>query len=340
MSSTRTAIKLATVATLAGACTIATLGTGSIAYAQTPPAPQSNGPASLSNKPLVESGHKITPKSQSSTASKVGLRWEATKSFVNMQTSTKKPTMTKTGWKFPGAPVQPVVVKGTPLHKGNTASLHGGKSRYAFSKSISGLSERTGYYTVVTVPLGPGYKPVQQAWLTKTKLKNANVTTPQLRKVQMTVESVKVTKDGDTGIRGKGEVRFGARIAPEANPLAASNWGNWSHNWNDYTKADSGDRVTFRTPLTHTITTSKSTAFVEVQGYENDVDSWDYCAIEGGPTTGQQYSDSCFDAALAQASIKLKTKKGKITTQYVTAKVYRSPALQFTATVKVQSWFK
>ena len=156
----------------------------------------------------------------------------------------------------------------------------------------------------------------------------------------MTVESVKVVKDGDTGIRGKGEVRFGARIAPDANPANASTWGSWSHEWDDYTKASNGDRVTFRTPLTHTISTTKSTAFVEVQGYENDVDTFDNCAIEGGAKTGQQYSDKCFDAAVAQASLKLNTKVGKTTTQYVTVQVYRSPALTFTAVVKVQSWFK
>lgn len=339
MNRTRTATTLTTAA-ITGACTLAVLSAGSSAHAQSLPAPSSNGPGSVSNKPLINSGHKVTPVSVSTTASTISLRWEATKSFTTIQTSKKKPTFTKSGWKFPGAPVQPAVVKGKAIHKGDTASLTSGKSRYSFNQSISGLAERTGYYTVVTVPVGPGYKPVQQAWFNKTKLKNTNLSAPKVRVVKMTVDSVKVIKDGDTGIRGKGEVRFGARLAPEANPLVASEWGNWSHNWNDYTKANNGDRVTFRTPLTHTINTTKSTAFVEVQGYENDVESWDYCAIEGGPKTAQQYSDKCFDAAVAVASLKLNTKAGKKTTQYVTAKVYRGPALQFSATVKVQSWFK
>ena len=326
-------------AAITGFAMTAVLGAGAAA-ALTPPAPQSQGPANVSDKPLVNSGHKISPKGRSVTSDSITLKWEATKQFVTMQTSRHEPVMTKSGWKFPGAPVQPVVVKGTPLQKAGSGSFTAGKSRFAFKKTVSGLAERTEYFTIVTVPVGPGYKPVGQAWSNTTKLKHSTLAAQEVRQVKMTVESVKIGKDGDTGIRGKGEVRFGVRVAPDANPQIASNWGNWSHEWNDYTKANNGDRVNFRTHLTHTISTTKSTAFVEVQGYENDVDAFDNCAIEGGPKTGQQYSDKCFDAAIAQASIKLNTKPGKTTTQYVTAQVYRGPALTFTAVVKVQSWFK
>ncbi len=231
------------------------------------------------------------------------------------------------------------MVKGTPTVKGNKNSLAGAKTTYKFSKTVAGLKENTGYYSVVNVPVGGGYLPVQQAWHNTTKRRQLDRTKAEVRKVRMTVDSVKVTKDGDTGLRGKGEVRFGVRLAPDANPMVASNWGSWSHAWDDYTKASSGDTVKFGKPLTHTITTSKSQAYVEIQGYENDVDPLDYCAIEGGPTTAKQYSDKCFDAAVAQGSLKLVTKKNGVSTQYVTVKVHRSPALQFTAVVKVESWF-
>lgn len=334
LTTTAGAIATATVIAAVGA-----VGAAATASAQTPPAPTSHGPSSVSTKPPVNSGHLITPTGQSSTSDSITLKWKATKQFVTLQTSTTKPTHTKQGWKFPGQVVQPVVVKGTPLTKGGKNKLTGGKTTYQFSKTITGLTERTGYYSVATLPLGPGYKPVGQAWLTKTTVKHTALTTPRVRKVRMSVDAVKVVKDGDTGIRGKGEVRFGVRLAPDANPAVASDWGSWSHNWDDYTKASNGDTVKFRSPLVHEITTTKSSAFVEVQGYENDVDAFDNCAIQGGPDTAKQYSDKCFDAAVAQGSLKLKTKSHGMTTQYVEARVYRGPALQFTAVVKVQSWF-
>lgn len=337
MTTNQVATKIAAAAAIA---TISAVGFSSVATAQTPPAPTNHGPTSLSKKPLVNSGHKIQPKAQTSTSDSITLKWQATKQFTTLQTATSKPVHTKTGWKFNGGPVQPVIVKGTPTHKGGKDKLTGGKATYSFSKTITGLQEHTGYYSVATVPTGPGYKPVQQAWLTSTKLKNTSLATPKVRMVRMTVDAVKVTKDGDTGIRGRGEVRFGVRLAPNADPNQASWWGSWSHKWDDYTKANNGDTVKFRNPLTHTISTTKSTAFVEVQGYENDVDPFDNCAIEGGENTAKQYSDKCFDAAVAQGSLKLTTKKNAVTTQYVTAKVYRGPALQFTAQVKVESWFK
>lgn len=340
MNTRHVAKKSTAITATATIAAVSAFAVSSAASAQTPPAPSNHGPVNLSEKPLVNSGHKISPIKQLSTSNSITLKWQATKQYTTLRTSTTKPVHTKTGWKFNGSPVQPVVVKGTPKHKGGKNNLSSGKTTYSFSKTITGLHEHTGYYSVTTVPVGPGYKPVEQAWLTTTKLKNSSLATPKVRQVRMTVSSVKVTKDGDTGIRGKGEVRFGVRVAPNANPLEASSWGSWSHNWDDYTKADSGDTVKFRNPLTHTTTTTKSTAFVEVQGYENDIDAFDNCAIEGGPTPAKQYSDKCFDAAVAQGSLKLTTKNKGVTTQYVTAKVYRSPALQFTAVVKVESWFK
>ena len=340
MKTQHVARKSAAITATAAIATVSAFAVSSAATAQTPPAPTNHGPVNLSNKPLVDSGHKINHRGQSSTSNSVTLKWEATKQYTTLQTSTTKPVKTKTGWKFNGGPVQPVIVKGTPTHQGGKDTLTGGKTTYSFSKTITGLKEHKGYYSVATVPVGPGYKPVQQAWLTVTKFKNGSLSTTKVRQVRMTVGSVKVTKDADSGLRGKGEVRFGVRLAPDADPMKASNWGSWSHNWDDYTKAGTGDTVKFRNPLTHTITTTKSTAFVEVQGYENDIDAFDYCAIEGGPDTAKQYSDKCFDAAVAQGSLKLTTKKHGVTTQYVTAKVYRSPALQFTAVVKVESWFK
>ena len=333
------AVKASTA--VAGASFMAAIALAGVipAAAQTPPAPANNGPTSIGAKPLVNSGHKLTPAGQTSTWNSITLKWKATKRFVTLQTSTAEPVNTKQGWKFNGGPVQPVIVKGTPVTKGGNSTLSGGKPTYVFNKTISGLDEHTQYYSVATVPLGTGYKPVQQAWGTTTKIKNSSLTTPQVRKVRMTVGSVKVVKDADKGLRGKGEVRFGVRLAPEANPLIASDWGSWSHSWNDYTKADSGDTVKFRAPLVHEIATTKSSAFVEVQGYENDVDAFDNCAIQGGENTAKQYGDKCFDAAVAQASLKLKTKKHGVSTQYVTAKVYRGPAPQFTAVGKVESWF-
>ena len=109
----------------------------------------------------------------------------------------------------PGQVVQPVVVKGTPLTKGGKNKLTGGKTTYQFSNTITGPRSAPATTPVATLPLGPGYKPVGQAWLTKTTVKHTALTTPRVRKVRMSVDAVKVVKDGDTGIRGR------ARFASE-----------------------------------------------------------------------------------------------------------------------------
>lgn len=314
--------------------------TAAPAAADTPAPTPSNGPAQLQNTPLKNSGVTLTKTKQTSTSKSISLGWKTQRNTVTLQTSQQSPIKDTSGrWSFGNTYVQPAVVKGK-TNGPKQPSKSNGKHTYQFNQKLEGLNPGTVYYTLVNVPLAPGYKPVQLVFKTRTKVApNLPLAAPKTRKVRATVEKVKVISDGDSGIRGKGEVRFGIRLAPDANPLIASNWGDWSHRWDDYGKVSGGDTYTFAKPLSHTITTMNNKAFVQLQGYENDIDPGNYCAIEGGPHTASQGSDECFDTAVAEGSLTLSTKKSGKTTQWVTVKVYRATHFTFEATVKVESWF-
>lgn len=278
--------------------------------------------ATIAPPPLKESGLKIRTTVQRSGENSITLGWIAPKRHMTLQTSTVQPVREQGSWVFPGAPVQPVVVTGKPL-QADRGAFAAGKPKYRFQVTVEGLAPDTGYYSVVRLPLSPAYKPVEQAFKTVTARKLADRVT---REVVIKVHKVHVIKDGDKGLRGRGEGSFSARVVPHAKAQTESAWGGWQH----YKKFTDGQ--TLDANFGDWVRTDSDTVVVQIQGREDDDDAFEFCPFGGGGHKPLQGSDKCRDTAFASAVVDVRF-PGR---QQVVARVKGDPALNFTADVEVQ----
>ena len=309
------------------------------ATAQSPVPPQPKGPGSLSLAPLQDSGLSFADLSHSRAATSLTFGWQAAFPKASLQLSQSKPIKKSGSWEFPGALVASSTVNGTALGGGKIGSLGSQNSNYKFNQKVSGLKPATKYYAVARLSLPGGIKPVEQAWELKTSLKpdiDLPVQKTPTRVVTATVKKLHIIKDGDKGVKGKGEARFGIRLAPNAKPSIPSLWGDWSHSVYDYMKVTDNSTARLPHPISHTIQTKKDIAVVEIQGYENDVWKAKNCPVEGGPQTGKAFSDNCWDAAVATFAVPLPKSDGS-SLQVVEAHTQRDPSLKFSAVVEVKA---
>ena len=324
------------VAAALGATLIAAAATAP-ALAQSPPAPTpAQHPTELSDAPLVDSGAWMSwSDAHTSTASSFTLGWRSNRSTATFEVSRSTPTKVNGHWRFPKTPTFGVI-KGTAENSGTHGKVAAGKATYRFNKTVTGLAPATEYYVVVRIPVGPRKIPVERAFVSTTKRAPGKpLANPRTHTVSFKVREVHVTSNGDKV--GKGEVRFGARMAPDANPLTPSLWTSWTHtDMFDGYKVKDGQTLTLNGLIGGHGTATEDQAFLEVQGYDDDAISKGGCWLEGGPRTGQQGSNKCRDSAVAQVLVKLPTTKGTHV-QTVTARVYRSPDLRFTAKIDVTS---
>ncbi|MFN8126008.1 MAG: hypothetical protein U0R64_05820 [Candidatus Nanopelagicales bacterium] len=319
--------------TIAGA-TIALLAVATPALADTPPAPAPT-PA-IADKPPVDSGAWITPTGLHTTTDTAwSLGWRANRANATIEFSRSKPIKVQGRWQFPTTPSF-VVVNGTPEKPGTPGDLATGPGIYRFSKTVTGLKPATTYYAVARIPVGPGRIPVEQAFMTTTKpMAGMPLATPLTHSVSFRVLKVHVSENGDTV--GKGEVRFGTRMAPDADPTIPSLWTSWTHTdpFSGY-KVSDGQTLALDGLIGGHGIAQDGKAFFEVQGFDDDAITKGGCWPEGGPSIGQQGSSKCRDSAVAQVAVTLPKAAGTHV-QTVTAQVYRSPDLRFTADIEVTS---
>ncbi len=310
-------------------------GPGSIAN----PAPDPKNPDGFADKPPVSSGATLTDfTAKPVEAFSFTYNWTSNRKTSLFQSSTAKFTKTDGLYSLPASSV-PVKVTGTKIGSGKGGELAGGASSYRFSHTVTGTQPSTAYSVLVSVPLSDAYLPVQRAWTTTTKAPPA-LPPAKLKShaVSVKVTQIKVIKDGDTGLRGKGEVSFGVRLAPDANRKIPSNWGDFTHGPDGWFKAKNGQTLNLTNALTHDIVTTKNKALVEVQGLENDVDVLEgFCPLGAWENVvARDFSDNCYDASVARALVNIPAKAGS-SKQTVTATVQGSPGLTFEAKVVVTS---
>ena len=309
-------------------------GFAQAAHAESPPAPKPTlpigtpAPGPAVQGPIADAPPGPNTGRVMSISSSTGDTWgdvsfSSNKSKVIVQISTTKPHWE--GDVYTMGAVSPVLLVGTPAPAApNTLAT---EARYDFTISPSGLTPATTYYVLYQVPGVNGQKPSY----------NSSLFTTKTRYVRMTPLVTHVSNDSDKG-GNAGEIRFGVRVAPDGNPIAASEWGGWTKEYS----LDSGDDVDLsKANIGHTVSTRAKTVTVQVQGRENDVQGWDWdCAVQGGAMTPKQYSDHCYDEAYAEAVATLPT--GRYTgahKQVVHATVNRGPALEFQSDVLVETWF-
>lgn len=303
------------------------------------PAPAPSAPGGIADAPAVASGATLTDFTvKPIKAFSFTYHWKSNRKTSLFQSSTQQLVKTDGVYSF-GKSVKSVTVTGTRIGKGKPGQLAGGAPTYKFSHTVTGTQPQTKYFVLVSVPLSSGFLPVQRAWSTTTEAAPALPPAKrQTRIVTAKVTQIKVIKDGDTGIRGKGEVSFGVRLAPDADKTIPSAWGDFSHGPDGYFKAKDGQTIKLSNSLDHEITTTANKALVEVQGFENDVDVHENFCPQGSfaDAPAREDSDNCYDAAVARVLVDLPG-GNKSSKQTVTAKVPGSPALSFEATVVVTS---
>ncbi len=309
------------------------VGPGEIAA----PEPKPTNPGGIADKPPVSSGAILRDfTAKPVEAFSFTYNWTSNRKTSLFQASTAKFTKKDGLYSLP-ASAETVKVTGTKIGSGKGGDLAGGAPNYRFTHTVTGTQPSTVYSVLVSVPLSDAFLPVQRAWTTTTKAPPA-LPPAQLKShlVSVKVTQIKVIKDGDTGLRGKGEVSFGVRLAPDADATIPSNWGDFTHGPDGYFKAKNGQTLNLTNALTHDIVTTKNKALVEVQGLENDVDVFEgFCPLGAWENvTAREFSDNCYDASVARALVSIPAKKGS-SKQTVTATVPGSPGLSFEAQVEV-----
>lgn len=320
--SPRRAARFAAVALAAGSVVGAFAGP---ALAESPPAPPPGpqigvpppGPIVDLNHDVGENQHKILSTTANTGDNYADLSFIANTPNVIVQTSTTKPYM-KDGHLTVG-PVSPQPLQG--MHVGPE-----GAKTWWFHFSRDGLTPGTTYYNLFNINGIAGQEPNRSTQTFKTKN----------RYVRSTPLSVHVTSDADSGAKGAGDLQFGFRKAPEANPLAPTFWNRWTGKM----YIDSGEtRDLSGLNLGETFSTKANSAIFQVQGEENDVQSYDNCAIEGGEVAPMQYSDACYDMAFAQGTAQLPTSRYQgAHKQVIKAVVTHTPALRFEVDILVETW--
>jgi len=317
-SRTRRAGKIAAVALALSA------GLGTIAgpaLAESPPAPKPQ--FGLTDKSPGVNNHQVWDIKTTEGDTWADVTFLADTPGVIVQVGPNKPSWT--GDHYTMGAVSPRYLKGTPVASNINGYSLG--TNYRFTLPIDGLTPSSYAYVLFTVNGTAQQKPNQDMTTIKTKT----------RHVRMTPVKIHVSDDADHGLRGKGEISFGFRVAPDAGSLAPSIWGSSTSE----VKLSSG--ADWTVPLGHgdTVNTKKSTVYVQIQGRENDDDgAFDYCAVEGGTVSPLQQSDNCYDESYAEALVQLPVGRyAGMHSQMAKAVVSRSPNLVFQVDVKVDTWF-
>lgn len=299
-------------------------GPGSLAAAPTQPGPDpapSAGPT-LADAPPVASGHRLSGFGAHGTDVFMELDWSSTASTVILQVSRDKPTLRKGRLSMP---TQPIVVTGDDGTAPDPNAVAATAPEYDFVQQIDGLRPDTEYQVLLTVPVGPGYLPVQRWWSFRTKV----------RHVAVDLTKITVIQDADKGLRGRGEIDVQPRIAP-ADPTSWGTWGKRSATL----KLGDGDSAWFNPLLRHATTTRSGSVVVQVQGCEVDAVGRDRCINEGNdaPRQGRWIGQ---DWSFAEGTVTLPaTRYSGSHSQTRTIEVHRSPDLRFTAKVTVTTWYE
>jgi hypothetical protein len=138
------------------------------------PAPSQVG--DLADAPLATSEHTI-----SGTNGKWGLDWfdlnfSATTKSAILQVSKQEPTRNKRGVYSMGS-AQPVALTGSSDTSPNPDSLVLPGQKYAFSQRLEGLEQGTTYHFLITLPVGVGFKPVQEVGSVRTEAHSVHTVT-------------------------------------------------------------------------------------------------------------------------------------------------------------------
>ncbi len=150
---------------LAAAVLVATPG---VAIADTPAPTPNNGPTQFADAPLKTSNHTITGHGRDWGLDWFELMFDATLKNAILQVSTTPPKQNAKGVYSMGA-TQPVALTGKGVGTPDINSLALPGQKYAFSQRVEGLTQGTTYYYLINLPVGSGFKPVQEVGILRTE---------------------------------------------------------------------------------------------------------------------------------------------------------------------------
>ncbi|MEI2643323.1 MAG: hypothetical protein V9G10_13635 [Candidatus Nanopelagicales bacterium] len=155
---------------LTAAVLIATPG---VALADTPAPKPNNGPTQFADVPLKTSNHTISGHSRDWGLDWFELRFDATLKNAVLQVSTQPPKQNAQGVYSMGA-TQPVALTGKGAGTPDPNSLAIPGQKYAFTQRVEGLKQATTYYYLINLPVGSGFKPVQEVGTLRTEHHSAH----------------------------------------------------------------------------------------------------------------------------------------------------------------------
>jgi hypothetical protein len=166
-----------TISSLLAAAVI--VGTPGLAFADTPAPKQQAGPGQVADVPQKTSKHTITGLNANWGLDWFEVKFDATLKNAVLQVSTQAPSQNKQGVYSMGA-AQPVYLIGTAAGTPDINDLALPGQKYAFGKRIEGLQQGTTYHVLITLPVGPGFKPVQVTGSVRTEMHGAHTITRRL----------------------------------------------------------------------------------------------------------------------------------------------------------------
>ena len=296
------------------------------AHAETPPAPKPQLPIAIPAPPLVPNLPYAQPTFENDgfvadVHATTGDTWAdvtfiSNKPKVTVQLSKTAPYL-KDGKLTVGA-VPPVYLNGTAVVANQVPT-----GLYSYSMKPQALTPSTTYHLLATINGNAGQEPNQMASSFKTKV----------RHVRATVQTIYVSYDGDPGANA-GDLRFGARIAPESGLGEAKAFSGWTEEM----KIDSDHEVNLANKgVGQEVTTQAGWAWVQIQGI--DADGVGFCPT-GTPVTPTNGSGKCYDMAYAQGLASLPTAKFTgVHKQVIDVNVIGDQPVHFQAKVLVETWY-
>lgn len=155
------------------------VGTPGMAVADTPAPKQPAGPGQIADAPLKTSNHTITGLNADWGLDWFRLGFDATLKNAVLQVSTQAPTQNKQGVYSMGS-AQPIYLTGSGAGTPDVTALAQPGQKYAFDRRVEGLQQGTTYHVLVTLPVGPEFRPVQVVGIIRTEHHSSHVITRRL----------------------------------------------------------------------------------------------------------------------------------------------------------------
>lgn len=300
------------------ATTLALTPTATSVAADTPPAPQ--GQTTIAADVNV---HSISHVAIDAGDTWADTTFRSTGKFATVSWSTQPPTTSGGRWSMPGAQPQAL-----------TGAKQNGTFRFGFSRD--GLVPARTYHALIEVHGAPG-QPSNQF---------VRTVTTKTRHIRVTPVRIDIVKDGDRGVRGRGELHFGVRAVEDgALPQSAGFWGAFTEEH----KLRDGDSVTLDGKGHEYVTTTRhNLAIIQVQAYEDDRDLFgDPCGIAslGMPAKllkkkPSQASNTCWESAYATAYVTLPTGRYEgVQVRTGVATPSGTSSVRISAGVRVEVWY-